>query len=126
MAKIIITAKVEDAAKWEEGFRTHGDLLRSMTSTVSYFTMVLHQHMTHIVESGLLATTFAIQPSADNELTIYADVDDVDKYFEVMDSPATEEAMAFDGVLRDTVKVLTAYCGIPSRFLSWTKSSATS
>jgi hypothetical protein len=82
MAKIIITAKVEDAAKWEEGFRTHGDLLRSMTSTVSYFTI-----------------------SADNELTIYADVDDVDKYFEVMDSPATEEAMAFDGVLRDTVKV---------------------
>jgi hypothetical protein len=82
MAKIIITAKVEDAAKWEEGYRTHGDLLRSMTSTVSYFTI-----------------------SADNELTIYADVDDVDKYFEVMDSPATEEAMAFDGVLRDTVKV---------------------
>ena len=82
MAKIIITAKVEDAAKWDEGFRTHGDLLRSMTSTVSYFTI-----------------------SADNELTIYADVDDVDKYFEVMDSPATEEAMAFDGVLRDTVKV---------------------
>jgi hypothetical protein len=82
MAKIIITAKVEDAAKWEEGFRTHGDLLRSMTSTVSYFTI-----------------------SADNELTIYADVDDVDKYFEVMDSPATEEAMAFDGILRDTVKV---------------------
>ena len=82
MAKIIITAKVEDAAKWEEGFRTHGDLLRSMTSTVSYFTI-----------------------SADNELTIYADVDDVDKYFEVLDSPATEEAMAFDGVLRDTVKV---------------------
>jgi len=82
MAKIIITAKVEDAAKWEEGYRTHGDLLRSMTSTVSYFTI-----------------------SADNELTIYADVDDVDKYFKVMDSPATEEAMAFDGVLRDTVKV---------------------
>jgi hypothetical protein len=82
MTKIIITAKVEDAAKWEEGFRTHGDLLRSMTSTVSYFTI-----------------------SADNELTIYADVDDVDKYFEVMDSPATEEAMAFDGILRDTVKV---------------------
>lgn len=82
MAKIIITAKVEDAAKWEEGFRTHGDLLRSMTSTVSYFTI-----------------------SEDNELTIYADVDDVDKYFEVMDSPATEEAMAYDGVLRDTVKV---------------------
>ena len=82
MAKIIITAKVEDGAKWEEGFRTHGDLLRSMTSTATYFTI-----------------------SKDNEVTIYADVDDVDKYFEVLDSPATAEAMASDGVMRDTVKV---------------------
>jgi len=82
MAKIIITAQVEDAAKWEEGFRTHGDLLRSMTSTVTYFTI-----------------------SKDNEMTLYADVEDVDKYFEVLESPATEEAMAFDGIKRDTVKV---------------------
>ncbi len=82
MAKIIITAQVEDAAKWEEGFRTHGDLLRSMTSTATYFTI-----------------------SKDNEMTLYADVDDVDKYFEVLESPATQEAMAHDGVMRDTVKV---------------------
>ncbi len=82
MAKIIITAQVEDAAKWEEGFRTHGDLLRSMTSTVTYFTI-----------------------SEDNEMTLYADVDDVDKYFEVLESPATVEAMTYDGVKRDTVKV---------------------
>lgn len=82
MAKIIITAKVEDGKKWEKGFRTHGDLLRSMTSKVTYFSI-----------------------SKDNEVTIYADVDDVDKYFEVLESPATEKAMAFDGVLRDTVKV---------------------
>jgi len=82
MTKIIITAQVEDAAKWEEGFRTHGDLLRSMTSTVTYFTI-----------------------SKDNEMTLYADVEDVDKYFEVLESPATEEAMAFDGIKRDTVKV---------------------
>ena len=82
MPKIIITAQVEDAAKWEEGFRTHGDLLRSMTSTVTYFTI-----------------------SKYNEMTLYADVEDVDKYFEVLESPATEEAMAFDGIKRDTVKV---------------------
>ena len=31
MAKVIITADVEDSAKWEEGFRTHVDLFRSMT-----------------------------------------------------------------------------------------------
>ncbi len=82
MAKVIITAQVEDAAKWEEGFRTHGELLRSMTSTVTYFTI-----------------------SKDNELTLYAEPTDVDKFLEVMESPATEEAMAFDGVKRDTVKV---------------------
>ena len=82
MAKIIITAQVEDGAKWEEGFRTHGDLLRSMTSTATYFTI-----------------------SADNEVTLYADVDDVDKYFEVLESQDTIDAMEFDGVKRDTVKV---------------------
>ncbi len=82
MAKIIITAQVEDGAKWEEGFRTHGDLLRSMTSTATYFSI-----------------------SKDNEITLYADVDDVDKYMEVLESPATAEAMSSDGVKRDTVKV---------------------
>jgi hypothetical protein len=82
MARVIITAKVEDSAKWEEGFRTHGELLKSMTSTVTYFTI-----------------------SEDNELTLYAEPDEVDKFLEVMDSPATAEAMAYDGVLRDTVKI---------------------
>ena len=82
MAKVIITAQVEDSAKWEEGFRTHGELLRSMTSTVTYFTI-----------------------SKDNELTLYAEPNDVDKFLEVMDSPATKAAMAYDGVKRETVKV---------------------
>ena len=82
MARIIITAQVEDGAKWEEGFRTHGDLLRSMTSTATYFTI-----------------------SENNEVTLYADVDDVDKYMEVLESPATAEAMSSDGVKRETVKV---------------------
>ena len=82
MAKVIITAQVEDSAKWEEGFRTHGELLKSMTSTVTYFTI-----------------------SKDNELTLYAEPNDVDKFLEVMDSPATEEARAYDGVKRDTVKI---------------------
>ncbi len=83
MAKVIITAQVEDASKWEEGFRTHGELLRSMTSTVTYFTT-----------------------TAENEVTLYAEPDDVDKFLEVMDSPATEEAMAYDGIKRETVKVV--------------------
>lgn len=31
------TAEVEDTAKWEEGFRTHGDLFRSQTITTMVF-----------------------------------------------------------------------------------------
>ncbi len=83
MPKIIITAQVEDSAKWEEGFRTHGELLKSMTSTVTYFTI-----------------------SKDNEVSLYAEPNDVDKFLEVMESPATKEAMAYDGVKRETVKVV--------------------
>ena len=83
MARIIITAQVEDSAKWEEGFRTHGELLRSMTSTVSYFTI-----------------------TKENELTLYAEPNDADKFLEIMDSPATVDAMAYDGVKRETVKVV--------------------
>jgi hypothetical protein len=29
MPRVIITAQVEDAANWEQGFRTHGELFRS-------------------------------------------------------------------------------------------------
>ena len=83
MPRVIITAQVEDSAKWEEGFRTHGELLRSMSSTVTYFTT-----------------------TGDNEVTLYAEPDDLDKYFAVLESPATVEAMALDGVKRDTVKVM--------------------
>lgn len=82
MAKVIITAKVESAKKWEKGFRTHGKLLKSMTSTATYFTI-----------------------SKDNELTLYAEPADLDKYFEVLESPATKEAMEYDGVKRDSVKI---------------------
>ena len=37
MAKVIITAQVEDTTKWEEGFRTHGDLFKSQTTTKMVF-----------------------------------------------------------------------------------------
>ncbi len=54
-----------------------------MTSTVTYFTI-----------------------SKDNEVTLYAEPNDVDKFLEVMESPATKEAMAYAGVKRETVKVV--------------------
>ena len=82
MARIIVTAQVENSAKWEKGFRTHGELLRSMGSTVSYFTT-----------------------TDKNEIGILSETSDLDKYLKVLESPATVEAMTSDGVKRDTVKV---------------------
>jgi hypothetical protein len=82
MARVIITAQVEDSAKWERGFRTHGALLRSMGTTVTHFTT-----------------------TGGNEVALYAEPPDLAKWQQVMKSPATAEAMAFDGVKRETVKV---------------------
>jgi uncharacterized CHY-type Zn-finger protein len=82
MTKVLITGQVEDSAKWEAGFRTHADLFRSMSITKLEF-----------------ATT------ANNEVAICGETTDLNKYMEIFNSPATAEAMAFDGVKRDTVKV---------------------
>ncbi len=82
MARVIITAQVEDSAKWEAAFRTQGNLLRSMTSTVTH-----------------------IATNENNEVALYAEPSDLAKYMEVLESPATAEAMAHDGVKKETVKV---------------------
>ena len=82
MPRVIITAQVEDSAKWEEGFRTHGELLRSMSSTVTFFTT-----------------------TDQNEVALYAEPADLDQYMAVLESPDTAEAMAYDGVKKETVKV---------------------
>ena len=82
MPRVIITAEVEDAATWEAGFRTHGSLLGSMSQSVTHFTV-----------------------TGDNEVVLYSEPDDLDTYMQVMGSPDTAEAMANDGVKRETVRV---------------------
>jgi len=82
MPRVIITAQVEDSTQWEEGFRTQGALLRSMSSTVTHFTT-----------------------NEDNGIALYAEPADLDQYLAVLESPATAEAMAHDGVKKETVKV---------------------
>ena len=83
MPRVITTAKVEDGAKWEQGFRTHADLFRSMT----------------------IGRPIHFSVTGENEVAIIFEPDDLEKYQQVFDSSATEEAMAFDGVKRETVKV---------------------
>ena len=83
MPKVVITAQVEDLVKWEKGFRTHGNLFRSQTVTkpIDFATM------------------------AGNEVAVCAEPDDLATFMKIMDSPAVAEAMAFDGVKRETVKM---------------------
>ncbi len=82
MAKVIITAKVEDSVKWEEGFRTHGELFKRQTC-------VSPVHIS--IQEG-------------NEVALLFEVENVDTYMHLLD---TEEpgAMANDGVIKETVKI---------------------
>ncbi len=84
MPSVICTVQVEDAAKFEQGFRTHAELFKSMT-----INKPIHFNVT-----------------SENVVVIHFEPDDLDKYMEVMDSRATEEAMKVDGVNRDTVKIV--------------------
>ena len=83
MPKVLVVAQCEDSVKWEKGFRTHADLFRSMTITKS---------MTYGISEG-------------NHIAVCGEPSDLAAYMKVLESPATAEAMAFDGILRDTVKV---------------------
>jgi len=83
MPKVVVTANVEDAERWEQGFRTHGALFRSQTIT----------------------TPIGIAVHEDHTIAICVEPTDLNKFMEVLESPATAEAMANDGVKRDTVKV---------------------
>jgi len=83
MAKVVVTAQVQDPVKWEAGFRTHSDLFRSMKV----------RDAMHYAIKG-------------NEISVFADTNDLDSFMRVMDSQATADAMALDGVKRETVKVV--------------------
>jgi len=83
MTRIVLTAEVEDAGKWEAAFRTHADIFRTQT-----------------IESPM---RFTVNDS--NQVAIYAKVDDIDKFMDILNSPVTYDAMANDGVKRETVKV---------------------
>ena len=81
MTKVVVTAQIADPVRWEEGFRTHGDLFR--TYTVS--------KMEYAIDG--------------NEIAVCVEPADLETFMERLESPETVEAMEFDGVMRDTVKV---------------------
>ncbi len=82
MPKVLVTAEVEDVVRWEEGFRTRGDLLKSFT----------------------VNKLVAFATAEGNEVAVLSDPDDLDAFMTGMKSEATAEAMEADGVKRETVK----------------------
>lgn len=82
MAKVIITAKVEDPIKWEEGFRTHGELFKRQTC----------------------ASPIHISIQEGNEVALIFEVENVDTYMKILETEGPG-AMANDGVIRETVKI---------------------
>jgi len=83
MTKVIITARVENGEEWEARFRTHADLFRRQT----------------------IASPLKFAVNGNNEVALYSEVEDIDKYMELLESGETAEAMAHDGVDKDSVKV---------------------
>ncbi|MBV8830551.1 MAG: hypothetical protein JO108_15100 [Acidobacteriaceae bacterium] len=86
MAKVLMTAQVQDGAKWETSFRTHGDLFKTY---------------------GLLGPVqFTV---SGNEVAQSMETEDVQAFLNSINESQTVEAMKVDGVKRDTVKVYVLY-----------------
>lgn len=83
MKKVIITATVEDTTQWEAGFRTHVDLFRKQT----------------------VNTPINFTANDNKEVAIIFEPDDLDTFLALMDTQETADAMAFDGVKKESVKV---------------------
>jgi hypothetical protein len=82
MPRILITSEVNDLAAWEKGFRTHGDLFKQMGVS----------QMEYATGSG-------------NRVAVCGETTNLEAYMKIFNSPATAEAMAADGVKRETVQV---------------------
>lgn len=83
MPKVIITVEVEDPAKWEEGFRKRGDLFRRQSiSKPVHYTM-----------------------RDDNHAVACFEPDDLEFYLKELNSQETRDAMAAEGVKRETMQV---------------------
>ncbi|MGB8909227.1 MAG: hypothetical protein WCC84_10810 [Candidatus Cybelea sp.] len=84
MTKILVIAKCKDQAKWEAGFRTHGDLFKTAYG---------------------ISTPVSYGMGEDNHVVACFETNDLAKAHSALSSPETAKAMESDGLLRDTVKV---------------------
>ncbi len=82
MPRVLVTAEVDDLDTFEKNFRTHGALFKQMG-----------------------VTTMEFGTSEGNRIAVCGETSSLETYMKVFQSPATAEAMAADGVKRETVKL---------------------
>jgi hypothetical protein len=82
MSGVVLTARVRDPAKWEQGFRSHRELFRKNNITMMHYTI-----------------------TRNNDVVLYSETDDIEAYMTMVQSPAIAQAMAEDGVERDSVRI---------------------
>ena len=83
MPRVLVVAQVEDGAKWEASFRTHGDLFKTYG-------------LKGPAEYGVSGNTAAV----------CVEPESVQAFLQALRDPATVDAMKADGVKRETVSVL--------------------
>lgn len=82
MARVLMTAQVQDGVQWEKSFRTHGDIFATY---------------------GLLAPVeFTV---SGNDVAISVEVADAGTFLKTMGETETQQAMEADGVNRASVRV---------------------
>jgi hypothetical protein len=79
---VVLTAHVKDPARWEKGFRSHGDLLKNSPTHLLHYTI-----------------------TKSNDIVMYSETENVEEYMKFLRSPEVEKAMTEDGVERDTLKI---------------------
>ena len=84
MPKVVVTAEVNDPVEWERGFRTHADLFRNRYG--------VNKPIQFAVIEG-------------NQVSVCFEPDELETYMKGFNAPETAEALAFDGVKRETVKL---------------------
>ena len=82
MAKVIITAEVEDLVAWEKAFRSHGDLFKRQT----------------------VKKPISISTNEGNEVALIFRPKNLEIFMKILETEGPT-AMANDGVKQETVKI---------------------
>jgi hypothetical protein len=86
MPRLVMVGELEDSTTWEERFRSHAGLFSRLFADI-----------------GMNVIHFTV--TDDGRFVLHSEPSDLDKYFELVESPEIQAAMVEDGVKRETVEI---------------------